>query len=98
MLIFSWNLQDGKEREFIEFYVSEFGPSIQRLGLQIKENWYTQAGAGPQVVLSGLMGSADAAQALIVGPDFARLRDRLFEYIEDFRWRVARPNSSGLQL
>jgi hypothetical protein len=97
-LILTWDIQDGKEREFIEFYVGEFGPAIQRLGLRIKENWYTQAGAGPQVVLSGLVESADAAHRLIASPDFARLRERLFEYIEDFRWRVARPNNSGLQL
>ena len=93
----TWDIQDGKEREYIEFAVGEFGPGLMRLGMRITDAWYTQAGAGPQVTVGGLLDSAEAARALMVGPDFARLRERLFEYIEDFRWRIAGPNSGVFQ-
>lgn len=91
-LVMTWDIQDGKEREYIEFAVGEFGPGLTRLGVQITDAWYTQAGMGPQVTVGGLIGSAAAAQDLMRGADFLRLRDRLFEYIEDFHWRITGPN------
>jgi hypothetical protein len=96
-LVLTWDIQTGKEREFVEFYVSEFGPGLQRLGVTITEHWYTQAGAGPQVILGGTVASPEAARALINGAEFTRMRDRLFEYVENFRWRIARPHSGGFQ-
>ncbi|HEY3230702.1 MAG TPA: hypothetical protein VGJ87_15875 [Roseiflexaceae bacterium] len=93
-LVMTWDIQDGKEREYIEFAVGEFGPGLLRLGMRITDAWYTQAGVGPQVTLGGLVDGADAARALMAGPDFQRLRERLFEYIEDFQWRIVGPNSS----
>jgi len=93
-LVMTWDIQDGKEREYIEFAVGEFGPGLLRLGMRITDAWYTQAGVGPQVTLGGLVDGADAARALMAGPDFQRLRERLFEYIVDFQWRIVGPNSS----
>ena len=97
-LVMTWDIQDGKEREYIEFVVTEFGPGLLRLGMRITDAWYTQAGMGPQVVLGGLLDSAESARALMVSSDFQRLRDRLFEFVEDFRWRITKPNNSGFQL
>jgi hypothetical protein len=92
-LVMTWDIQDGKEREYIEFAVGEFGPGLTRLGMRITDAWYTQAGVGPQVTVGGLMDSSAAARALIAGADFQRLRDRLFEYVEGFDWRIINPNS-----
>jgi hypothetical protein len=97
-LVLTWDLQDGKEREFFEFYVSEFSTGIQRLGLTITEHWYTLAGAGPQIVLGGIVTNAEVARELIASADFLRLRDRLFEYVEDFHLRITKPNNGNFQL
>jgi hypothetical protein len=97
-LVMTWDIQDGKEREYIEFALTELGPGLRDLGMRITDAWYTQAGGGPQVVLGGLIESAESARTLMASSDFQRLRDRLFEYIEDFRWRIIKPNSSGLQI
>ena len=94
-LVMTWDIRDGKEGEYIEFAMGEFGPGLLRLGVRrITDAWYTRAGAGPQVTLGGLLDSAEAAHALLACADFQRLRDRLFEYIEDFQWRIIGPNSS----
>ncbi len=93
-LVMTWDIQDGKEREYIEFAVGEFGPGLMRLGMRITDAWYTQAGAGPQVTLGGLLDSAEAARMLMAGADFRRLSERLFEYVEGFQWRIVGPNSS----
>ena len=70
---------------------------LTRLGMRITDAWYTQAGVGPQVTVGGLMDSSAAARALIAGADFQRLRDRLFEYVEGFDWRIINPNSGVFQ-
>lgn len=97
-LVMTWDIRDGKEREYIEFALTKFSPSLQQLGLRITEAWYTQAGAGPQVIFGGLVESAEKAQSLMAGPDFLRLRDQLFEFVEDFRWRITKPSQSGFQM
>jgi|GEM_PF-43450 len=97
-LVMTWDIQDGKERDYIEFVVTEFGPGLLRLGMRITDAWYTQAGMGPQVIVGGLLENAAAAHTLMGSADFQRLRDRLFEYVEDFRWRIAKPNNSGFQM
>jgi hypothetical protein len=97
-LVMTWDIQDGKERDYIEFVVTEFGPGLLRLGMRITDAWYTQAGMGPQVIVGGLLESAAAARALMGSADFQRLRERLFEYVEDFHWRIAKPNKSGFQM
>ena len=96
-LILTWDIQAGKDREFVEFYVSEFSVGIQRLGVTITDHWYTQAGAGPQVILGSTMASAEAARALLANPEFVRLRDQLLMFVEDFRWRITKPANGDFQ-
>ena len=92
-LLMTWDIQEGKEREYIEFAVGEFGPGLTRLGMRITDAWYTQAGAAPQVTLAGLLDSAKAARSLISSADFRRLCDQLLEHVEDFQWQLIGPNS-----
>jgi hypothetical protein len=33
----------------------------------------------------------------MAGPDFKRLRERLFDYVEHFQWRITGKNSSVFQ-
>lgn len=94
----TWDIQDGKEREYIEFVVTEFGPGLLRLGMRITDAWYTQAGAGPQVIVGGVLESAESARTLMGSAEFQRLRDQLATYIEDFRWRITTPSNSGFQM
>ena len=97
-LVMTWDIRNGKEREYIEFALTEFNPGLLRLGMRITDAWYTQAGIGPQVVFGGLLESPESARDLMASSEFLRLRDRLFEYVEDFRWRVIRPSKGGFQL
>jgi hypothetical protein len=89
----TWDIQSGKEQDYVEFAVGEFGPALQRLGLQITDVWYTMAGDGPQIVLAGLMESAEQVEQLMQAEDYLELQERLLQYVEDFRWRITRQRS-----
>lgn len=90
-LVMTWNIQSGKEQDYVEFAVSEFGPTMVRLGLDITDVWYTMAGQGPQIVVAGLMADAPSVEQLLGNGEFGELRDRLLQYVEDFHYRVTRP-------
>jgi hypothetical protein len=90
-LVMTWDIQSGKEQDYVEFAVSEFGPTMVRLGLQITDVWYTMAGEGPQIVVAGNMESADEVEKLLATEEFGELREKLLQYVEELKWRVTRP-------
>jgi len=89
-LVMTWDIQSGKEQDYVEFAVSEFGPTMVRLGLQITDVWYTMAGEGPQIVVAGNMESAAQVEALLASAEFEALREKLLQYVEDLRWRITK--------
>ena len=54
-LLMSWDIRQGKESEYFEFTVQEFGPKLLRLGIQPTEAWYTVYGNGPQILAGGVV-------------------------------------------
>lgn len=97
-LVMMWDLQEGKEQQGVDFMVSEFGPGLLRLGLRLSEAWYTQAGAGSQIVLECLLDNDTAARSFLRSSEFGELRAQLLEFAVDFRYRIVRPDYSGLTL
>jgi len=93
-VIMTWNIQDGKEQEYIEFAVGELGPKLDSLGLQINDVWYTIAGGGPEMVLLGTMRSRSDAEGLFASREWSGIERRLLTYVEDVRIKFARPNGS----
>ena len=93
----TWDIQDGKEQEYIEFAVGELGPTLGALGLQISDVWYTMAGTGPEMVVLGQMRNRKDAQALFASHDWNQLEKRLLGFVENVKIKLARPRG-GFQL
>ena len=90
-VIMTWDIQDGKEQEYIEFAVGELGPTLSALGLQINEVWYTVVGNGPEMVVSGLMKNRAEAQGLYASRDWSQIEKRLLTYVENVKIKDAVP-------
>ena len=90
-VIMTWDIQDGKEQEYIEFAVGELGPTLGALGLQINEVWYTVVGAPPEMVVSGLMRRRVDAEGLFASRDWSQLEKRLLNYVENVKVKIAKP-------
>jgi hypothetical protein len=90
-VIMTWDILDGKEQDYIEFAVGELGPKLNALGLQINDVWYTVVGAGPEMVLSGLMNTRSDAEGLFASTDWGELEQRLRAYVENIKVKFVKP-------
>ena len=91
-VIMTWDIQENKEQEYIEFAVGELSPTLSALGLQISEVWYTILGGGPEMVVAGLMQSRSEAKQLLSSEEWHGLRTRLEEYVENIKIKIVRPH------
>jgi hypothetical protein len=91
-VIMTWDIQENKEKDYIEFAVSEFSPQLHALGLQISDVWYTLVGGSPEMVVLGLMDSRADAIGMLRGGEWQRLAERLLEYVENVQVKVVEPH------
>ncbi|WP_026369669.1 hypothetical protein [Kallotenue papyrolyticum] len=90
-VIMTWDIREHREREYIDFAVSELSPRLQALGLQISDVWYTLAGNGPEMIISGFMDNHSEALALLHSREWQHLEERLSDYVEHIRVKVVTP-------
>lgn len=96
-VIMTWNIQDGKEQDYIEFAVGELGPKLSTLGLRIEDVWYTIAGVAPEMLLLGAMNSRSEAEGLFASREWSQIERRLLTFVEDVKIKFARPKG-GFQI
>ncbi len=87
----TWDIQEGKEQEYIEFAVSELSPTLGALGLQINDVWYTVVGSGPEMVVSGIMDNRADAMGLLQSRDWSQIQKRLVDFVEHVNVKVVEP-------
>jgi hypothetical protein len=86
----SWDLKPGSESDYFEFSVREFIPGIMKLGIQPTEAWYTIFGDGPQILTGGIAEDLATMQSILASEDWQKLRDKLFEYVTNFNFKIVR--------
>jgi hypothetical protein len=89
-LLMSWDLKPGSESDYFEFSVREFIPGIMKLGIQPTEAWYTIVGDGPQILTGGIAEDLATMQSILASEDWQKLRDKLFEYVTNFNFKIVR--------
>ena len=89
-LLMSWDLKAGSESDYFEFSVREFIPGIMKLGIQPTEAWYTIFGDGPQILTGGIAEDLATMQSILASEDWQKLRDKLFEYVTNFNFKIVR--------
>ena len=89
-LLMSWDLKPGSESDYFEFSVREFIPGIMKLGIQPTEAWYTIVGDGPQILTGGIAQDMATMQSILASEDWQTLRDKLFEYVTNFNFKIVR--------
>ena len=47
-LLMTWDIRQGKETNYLEFFTREFAPALVKMGVQPTGAWYTVVGNGPQ--------------------------------------------------
>ena len=95
-ILMTWDIAQENEQEYFEFIVSEFVPGVQRLGFQPLDAWATLYGDYPQIQVGMMATDALNAQRALDSEDWERLQESLFDYIENFSYKIV-PARSGFQ-
>ena len=96
-LLMTWDILPGREQEYFEFVVRDFIPSVQRLGMEPSDAWYTMYGEQPQIMAAVQMASFTSLQRILGSADWKGLTDRLLDLVENFDYKVVQARS-GFQL
>ena len=96
-LLLSWNIQPGREDEYFEFVVQEFGPGLIKIGVRPTDAWYTQYGDHPQILTGGVMEDLESLQRALASGEWRWLKKKLLTYVIDYSQKIIRA-SGGFQL
>ncbi len=96
-LLMTWDIRPGKESEYFEFVVQEFGPKLVRLGIQPTEAWYTVYGGGPQILAGGVTEDRASLDRALQSEDWQKLKKKLLTYVTNFSAKVVK-NTGNFQL
>ena len=96
-LLMSWNILPGREDEYFEFVVREFGPGLIKLGVRPTDAWYTQYGEGAQILQGGIMEKLENLQGALSSDEWREMKKKLLNYVTDYNQKIIRA-SGGFQL
>jgi hypothetical protein len=96
-LLMTWNIQPGREGEYFEFVVREFGPGLMKLGVRPTDAWYTQYGDRPQILTGGIAEDLESLLRALASDEWRKLSKKLRTYVTDYRQKIIRA-SGGFQL
>jgi hypothetical protein len=86
----TYDILGGRDQEYFEFLVREFAPGLTRLGLQPIENWYTQFGEHPQILMGSLAEDVPTVQKVLSSPEWQALHEKLSEYVTNYKHKLVR--------
>jgi len=96
-LIMTWDIRQGREQEYFEFVIREFLPSIQRLGLEPSDAWFTMYGDHPQIMIGAVSNDLEEANRALESDQWDELIQKLMEYVENYELKVVQARR-GFQL
>jgi hypothetical protein len=96
-LLMSWNIRSGREDEYFEFVIREFGPQLIKLGVRPTDAWYTQYGEHPQILQGGIVEDLESLQSALASDEWHKIKEKLFAYVTDYSQKIIRA-SGGFQL
>jgi len=96
-LLMSWNIRPGRDGDYFEFVVQEFGPGLAKLGIRPTDAWYTAYGEWPQILTGGVAEDLESLQRALASDEWRELKKSLLTYVTDYHQKIIRA-SGGFQL
>ncbi|MCP4541016.1 MAG: hypothetical protein GY832_28095 [Chloroflexi bacterium] len=93
-LLMSWNIRPGREDEYFEFVVREFGPGLIKMGVRPTDAWYTQYGNGPQILQGGIMEELEKLQRALASNEWLEMKKKLLVYVTDYNQKIIRASGA----
>jgi hypothetical protein len=88
-LVMTWDILPNREKEFLDFLMHDFTPTIQKLGIQPTDAWLTVYGDCPQMLAGGVMDTLGEVTLLLGTDDWRELEEKLQEYVTNYERKVS---------
>ena len=92
-LLMKWDIKQEQQQEYFEFVVREWGPGLNRLGVELIGLWlttYTRDGSTPQIMAEGLTENLAAMRLILNSAEWQRLQEKLLECVTNYSQKVLR--------
>lgn len=87
-LLLSFDPLPGKREAYFHYFLGEFIPTLEHLGLQMCEAWHTAYGAYPLRLTGFLASDRDTLEDILTSHDFKELETRLQEFVINYQRRI----------
>jgi hypothetical protein len=89
-LLMSWNIRPGRESDYFQFIVQQFGPGLVKLGIKPTDAWYTAYGAAPQILTGSTAENLDALKRVLASEEWLQLKSELLTFVTDYTQKISR--------
>ncbi|MFP3897077.1 MAG: hypothetical protein ACLFV5_09640 [Anaerolineales bacterium] len=96
-LIMTWNIKEGKEKDYLDFLTHDFTKSVMGMGIQPTDAWYAVWGRGPQVLAGGVTEELETMEKALASDEWRALLAELQDLVVDFNYKVVEAEG-GFQL
>jgi hypothetical protein len=87
-LLMTWDIKAGRDQEYMEFLMGEFGPAMAEAGLQLTDAWYTIYGEGPQVLAGGVTETLEGLRDILTSKQWQQLEAKLLTMVDNYQRRI----------
>jgi hypothetical protein len=96
-LLLRWDIRPESEQEYFEFLVNEFIPSLNQLGIEEIQVWYTAYGDCEQKLAEGTTETTDDMFKALRSSEWRTLNEKLQQFVANYHSKVVRA-TRGFQL
>lgn len=92
-LLMNWDVQPGRDQEYFEFVVREWGPGINKLGIELSGLWFTSYSSDenkPQIMAEAIAEDLETMRAILKSPEWQELHAKLLECVSNYTQKVVR--------
>jgi len=87
-----WNIVPSAEKPYSQFVVSDFIPTLEKLGLTVTAGWRVVVGSGPYILAEASAHRLVDIALAIDSDEFRRVSTKLkVDYVTDYHSRILRP-------
>jgi hypothetical protein len=96
-LILTYDIRPEVQDHYYQYMLGEMVPAAQSLGLHMSGAWHTAYGNYPVRLVEFIADDYATLADILAGPTWARLEERLHEYITHYRRKVVRLRDDQFQ-
>ena len=87
-LLLSYDPRPGKREDYFQFFLGEYVPHLEHLGLRMTEAWHTAYGSYPLRLTGFMAPDRDYLDQVLQSETFIQLEVRLLEFVSNYERRI----------